>query len=124
METVYYIKNKKSYCFLNKKGGWNRSRGTYNLAEFKTKEEAESAIPADVDCIIEKVAKKDKPVLENVDYVLYFKGKLFNKSESFVLSDVKDKEVFRFSSEDEAVAKADSLDLNMDFVEVDTVKKS
>lgn len=124
MEMLYYIKNKKTYCFLNKKGGWNRGRATYGVVTFNSKEEAEAAIPAGTECYIENSTKKEKPVLENVEYVLYFKGKILSNNQTFSLLDKKDKDVLKFASEDDAVSKADSLDLDMDFVEVDTVKKS
>lgn len=121
MDTVYYIKNKQTYEYLNKKGGWNRSRRTYNLATFNDKDAATAAVPKDVDCFIEPTVKKENKVPENAKFILYFKGKVFNKKEEFVFAERKDDSLLRFASENDAVAKALSLDLDMDFVELDTI---
>lgn len=122
MSTLYYIKNKRDYCYLNTKGGWNRSIGTYGLASFESKEAALAAIPDGFDCLVEPRSKKEK-TKSDVDYVLYFKSKLFSKEETFILADKKDESVFKFASEAEAGDKALSLKLDMDFVHIDDVKK-
>lgn len=124
MSSVYYIKNTRNYSYLNKKGGWNRSRDTYGLLFFNTKEEAEAAIPDGVDCFIEKAKKKEKKILENVDYVLFFKNKILNKENEFKNLDEEDDSVYRFDSEEAAVTKAEELDLDMERVEVRSVPKS
>ena len=102
MSTLYYIKNKRDYCYLNTKGGWNRSIGTYGLASFESKEAALAAIPDGFDCLVEPRSKKEK---------------------TFILADKKDESVFKFASEAEAGDKALSLKLDMDFVHIDDVKK-
>lgn len=123
MSELYYIKNEKTYYYLNSKGGWNRNIKAYKLVSFATKEEAEAAVPAGVNCIIEKSVKKNKKPLENVFYVLFFKGKLLDKNNEFSILHKKDKEVFRFESEEDAINKADSLNLDMDHVYIDNINK-
>lgn len=119
----FYIKNASTYYYLNKKGGWNTGIGTYGLLSFKTKEEALAAVPANVECVIEKFVKSERKVKEDEEFVLLFRGMLFNKQDKFEFLDKKDESVVRFAKEEDAFEKAMSLDLNMNEVFVDTVKK-
>lgn len=123
MSKLFFIKNERNFNYLNKKGGWNRSFGAYNLASFATKEAALAAVPKGFDCVVEECVVKELAHEKDMEYILSFKTMLLDKNEKFVLTNLKDQSIVRFESESKAVEKAIGLDLNMDFVRVQAVKK-
>lgn len=121
--TLFFIKNSSTYCYLNVKGGWNRSIGTYGLKSFNTKEEALAAVPANVECYIDSFTPVKKELNPNEEFVLISKGKVLNKSGVFSIMDKRDDSAFRFAKEEDALDKALALDLDMDATYADSVKK-
>ena len=121
MKTFFYIKNDQTYKYLNKKGGWNKSIKTYNLLSFESKSEAQAAVPNGVPCIIESHTKKEKEIPKDAKYALFFKGKVYNKNNQFDFLSKQANNALAFNSLEEAVSKADSLDLNMDFVDIEMI---
>lgn len=121
MKMSYYIRNDSTYCFLNKKNGWNRSINTYGLMAFDTEEAAKTAIPSDKECTIIAKEKKDPP--SDVEWILQFNKKTLNKKNEFEgMSSFA--EAMRFADEDAAVTKAEELKLDLEKIKVSSVEKT
>lgn len=125
MNFVYYVRDINTYCILNKKNGWTRSINSYGLKEFESEEAAKAAFVPGVECIVVKSTKKvvNLEKESKYNYVLDYRGKYLSLSDEFILAKEKDNNVKKFSSENEAVAKAEELDINLEKIIVIRVKK-
>ena len=117
MSEKYYIKNKENNKILNKKLEWSKDLFSYNLMAFDTKEEAKLAIPAETNCLVIKAFKNKiktscciKSLIANKCYL--------DKNDQFTVWSAGMPEVASFASEDEAIAKAESLNLDLDSIKI------
>jgi hypothetical protein len=113
---VFFVKNNRSGKVLNLSGGWSRGFTSYRVATFETEAEALLAVPPGEDCRVLSGSVSEKEAEEGDRFMLLGPGNRYLGSEGTF------KETFRgallFSSEDEALDRAEELGLHLDSVDV------
>ena len=127
MNFVYYVRNKETRQVLNKKLNWSKNIFSYGLMEFESEENATAAIPEGIDCEILKLNKVDKNVVIEAKFCIknIFTNRFYlDKNDLFTLKSYLLPEVASFTSEDEAIAKAESLNLDLDSIKIIILPKN
>lgn len=126
MENVYLVRRKSTGQYLNQKGQWAKGIASYRLKEFATEEEAKLAFPEGEECLISKKSKKSSAAPQKTDDNLKFKYYLedlfskcyLNSNNEFKVWAAIMPEAVSFSSLDDALDKAEELNLDLDKVRV------